>query len=102
LSAFEADASSKSKGMAHFALIRLAHTFGSPNIAAAPDVCHAPREVSGLHTCGFPLQNPENSKNAHRSHGGLSRARLTLRAQMGYDGRIKSPISARRFIPCHE
>ncbi len=41
------------KGMEHFALIRLAHTFGSPNIVAVQDVCHAPREVSGLHTCGF-------------------------------------------------
>ncbi len=41
------------KGMEHFALIRLAHTFGSPNIVAVQDVCHAPRELSGLHTCGF-------------------------------------------------
>ena len=41
------------KGMEHFALIRLAHTFGSPNVVAVQDVCHAPREVSGLHTCGF-------------------------------------------------
>jgi anaerobic selenocysteine-containing dehydrogenase len=41
------------KGLEHFALIRLAHTFGSPNVVAVQDVCHAPREVSGLHTCGF-------------------------------------------------
>lgn len=41
------------KGMEHFALIRLAHCFGSPNIVAVQDVCHAPREISGLHTCGF-------------------------------------------------
>ncbi|MFZ3045329.1 MAG: molybdopterin-dependent oxidoreductase, partial [Desulfatirhabdiaceae bacterium] len=41
------------KGLEHFALIRLAHTFGSPNVVAVQDVCHAPREVGGLHTCGF-------------------------------------------------
>lgn len=41
------------KGLEHFVLIRLANTFGSPNIVATQDVCHAPREVSGLHTCGF-------------------------------------------------
>ncbi len=41
------------KGMEHFVLIRLANIFGSPNVVAVQDVCHAPREVSGLHTCGF-------------------------------------------------
>lgn len=41
------------KGMEHFALIRLANTFGSPNVVAVQDVCHAPREVSAGHTCGF-------------------------------------------------
>jgi anaerobic selenocysteine-containing dehydrogenase len=41
------------KGMEHFALIRLANLFGSPNVVAVQDVCHAPREVTGLHTCGF-------------------------------------------------
>ncbi len=41
------------KGLEHFALIRLANTFGSPNVVVVQDVCHAPREVSGLHTCGF-------------------------------------------------
>ena len=41
------------KGLEHFVLIRLANTFGSPNVVAVQDVCHAPREVSGLHTCGF-------------------------------------------------
>jgi len=41
------------KGLEHFVLIRLANTFGSPNVVAIQDVCHAPREVSGLHTCGF-------------------------------------------------
>ncbi len=41
------------KGMEHFVLIRLANIFGSPNVVAVQDVCHAPREVSGMHTCGF-------------------------------------------------
>ena len=41
------------KGLEHFVLIRLANTFGSPNVVVVQDVCHAPREVSGLHTCGF-------------------------------------------------
>ena len=41
------------KGLEHFALIRLANLFGSPNVVAVQDVCHAPREVSGMHTCGF-------------------------------------------------
>ena len=41
------------KGMEHFALIRLANLFGSPNVVAIQDVCHAPREITGLHTCGF-------------------------------------------------
>jgi len=41
------------KGLDLFALIRLATLFGSPNVIAVQDVCHAPREVSGIHTCGF-------------------------------------------------
>jgi anaerobic selenocysteine-containing dehydrogenase len=41
------------KGLDHFAMIRLANTFGSPNVVANQDVCHAPREISGVHTCGF-------------------------------------------------
>ncbi|RLB42868.1 MAG: hypothetical protein DRH12_04500 [Deltaproteobacteria bacterium] len=41
------------KGLEHFALIRLANIFGSPNVVASQDVCHAPREISGIHTCGF-------------------------------------------------
>lgn len=41
------------KGMEHFAMIRLANTFGSPNVVAVQDVCHAPRELTGIHTCGF-------------------------------------------------
>lgn len=50
------------KGLEHFILIRLANCFGSPNVVASQDLCHAPREVSGLHTCGFypvaDLHNP--------------------------------------------
>ena len=41
------------KGLEHFVLIRLANVFGSPNVVAVQDVCHAPREISGYHTCGF-------------------------------------------------
>ncbi|GBC62720.1 hypothetical protein DENIS_3697 [Desulfonema ishimotonii] len=41
------------KGMEHFVMIRLANLFGSPNVVAVQDVCHAPREVTGMHTCGF-------------------------------------------------
>ena len=41
------------KGLDHFVLIRLANIFGSPNVVASQDVCHAPREITGLHTCGF-------------------------------------------------
>ncbi len=41
------------KGLDHFAMIRLANTFGSPNLVAIQDVCHAPREITGVHTCGF-------------------------------------------------
>ncbi len=41
------------KGLEHFILIRLANIFGSPNIIASQDVCHAPREITGIHTCGF-------------------------------------------------
>ena len=41
------------KGLEHFVLIRLANVFGSPNVVAVQDVCHAPREISGFHTCGF-------------------------------------------------
>ncbi len=50
------------KGLEHFVMIRLANIFGSPNVIASQDVCHAPREVTGIHTCGFypvaDLHNP--------------------------------------------
>lgn len=41
------------KGLEHFVQIRLANIFGSPNVIGSQDVCHAPREVTGMHTCGF-------------------------------------------------
>ncbi len=41
------------KGLEHFVLIRLANLFGSPNVVAVQDVCHAPREIAGQLTCGF-------------------------------------------------
>ncbi len=50
------------KGLELFGLVRLANLFGSPNVVGVQDVCHAPREVSGIHTCGFypvaDLHNP--------------------------------------------
>jgi anaerobic selenocysteine-containing dehydrogenase len=50
------------KGLEHFVQIRLANIFGSPNVIASQDVCHAPREITGIHTCGFypvaDLHNP--------------------------------------------
>ncbi|MGA7874183.1 MAG: molybdopterin-dependent oxidoreductase, partial [Desulfoferrobacter sp.] len=52
------------KGLEHFVQIRLANIFGSPNVIASQDVCHAPREITGMHTCGFypvaDLHNPTN------------------------------------------
>ena len=46
------------KGLEHFVLIRLANIFGSPNVISSQDVCHAPREITGVHTCGFyPVAN---------------------------------------------
>lgn len=41
------------KGLDHFVMIRLANLFGSPNVVTSQDVCHAPREITGMHTCGF-------------------------------------------------
>jgi anaerobic selenocysteine-containing dehydrogenase len=41
------------KGLELFVLTRLANTFGSPNVVGVQDVCHAPREITGMHTCGF-------------------------------------------------
>ncbi len=52
------------KGLEHFVLIRLANIFGSPNVVAVQDVCHAPREITGIHTCGFyPVVDFHHSSN---------------------------------------
>jgi anaerobic selenocysteine-containing dehydrogenase len=52
------------KGLEHFVLIRLANIFGSPNVIASQDVCHAPREVTGVHTCGFyPVADMHHQSN---------------------------------------
>ena len=52
------------KGLEHFVQIRLANIFGSPNVIASQDVCHAPREITGVHSCGFypvaDLHHPTN------------------------------------------
>ena len=41
------------KGLEHFVLIRLANTFGSPNVVGPQNVCHMPREIAGMLTVGF-------------------------------------------------
>jgi anaerobic selenocysteine-containing dehydrogenase len=41
------------KGLEHFLLLRLANTFGSPNVCGPQHVCHMPRETAGNVTCGF-------------------------------------------------
>jgi len=52
------------KGLEHFVQIRLANIFGSPNVIASQDVCHAPREITGVHTCGFyPVADLHNATN---------------------------------------
>ena len=58
------------KGLEHFVLIRLANIFGSPNVIASQDVCHAPREITGVHTCGFyPVADPHNPTGLILSFG---------------------------------
>jgi anaerobic selenocysteine-containing dehydrogenase len=53
------------KGLEHFVLIRLANTFGSPNVVGPQNVCHMPREIAGMHTCGFfPVPDYENKTEA--------------------------------------
>jgi anaerobic selenocysteine-containing dehydrogenase len=49
------------KGLEHFVLIRLANAFGSPNVVGPQNVCHMPREIAGMLTCGFfPVVDYEN------------------------------------------
>jgi len=49
------------KGLEHFVLIRLANVFGSPNVCGPQHVCHMPRELAGLATCGaLPIPDYES------------------------------------------
>jgi len=58
------------KGMEHFAMIRLANIFGSPNVVGNQDICHAPRELSGVYTCGFyPVADLKNKTDLVLSWG---------------------------------
>ncbi len=41
------------KGLELFVMVRLANIFGSPNVVGIQDVCHMPREITGIHSCGF-------------------------------------------------
>lgn len=74
------------KGMEHFALIRLANTFGSPNVVGNQDVCHAPRELSGKYTCGFypvaDLQNKTELILAWGSNNIITNEEGTICSQM--------------------
>lgn len=77
------------KGLEHFALIRLANTFGSPNVVAVQDVCHAPRELTGRHMCGFyPVPDLHSSTQLIMLWGSNSRA-------TNEEGLINSQLSAR-------
>ena len=81
------------KGLEHFVLIRLANLFGSPNVVAVQDVCHAPREISGTHTCGFyPVADYDHesrlvvlwgSNSTDTNEEGLICSRLLKRLQQG-------------------
>ncbi|MFO7803859.1 MAG: molybdopterin-dependent oxidoreductase [Desulfovermiculus sp.] len=81
------------KGLEHFALIRLANTFGSPNVVAVQDVCHAPREMTGRHMCGFyPVADLHNrtqlillwgSNSRATNEEGLINTQLTARLKEG-------------------
>lgn len=77
------------KGLEHFALIRLANTFGSPNVVAVQDVCHAPRELTGRHMCGFyPVADVHRRSDLIVLWGSNTRA-------TNEEGIINSQITAR-------
>ncbi|MBS3756519.1 MAG: molybdopterin-dependent oxidoreductase [Desulfobacterales bacterium] len=77
------------KGLEHFALIRLANIFGSPNLVAVQDVCHAPREMTGRHMCGFyPVPDVHSSTDLIVLWGSNTRA-------TNEEGVISSQILAR-------
>ncbi|MDZ7760623.1 MAG: molybdopterin-dependent oxidoreductase [Desulfovermiculus sp.] len=81
------------KGLEHFGLIRLANTFGSPNVVAVQDVCHAPRELTGRAMSGFypvaDLHNPTElillwgSNSRATNEEGIINSQLTTRLKEG-------------------
>ena len=94
------------KGLEHFVLIRLANLFGSPNVTAVQDVCHAPREISGVHTCGFyPVADFDHdtrlvllwgSNSTDTNEEGLICSRLLSRIKHGSDLIVVDPLADAR------
>ncbi|RLB39404.1 MAG: hypothetical protein DRH20_03660 [Deltaproteobacteria bacterium] len=103
------------KGLEHFVLIRLANLFGSPNVVAVQDVCHAPREVTGLHTVGFypvaDLHHPSRlvilwgSNPSHTNEEGVISSLLQQQLREGTELLVVDPIEtalarkARAWLP---
>ncbi len=89
------------KGLDYFTLIRLANTFGSPNVVGVQDVCHAPRDITGFHTCGFypvaDYQNPGKlvvlwgSNNTSTNEEGQICSQLLKRLKQGSDLIVVDP-----------
>ena len=89
------------KGLEHFVLIRLANIFGSPNVVATQDVCHAPREISGVHTCGFyPVADLHHKSDlvllwgsniAHTNEEGIICSQLLSQLKKGTDLMVVDP-----------
>ncbi|MFO7861539.1 MAG: molybdopterin-dependent oxidoreductase [Desulfosalsimonas sp.] len=89
------------KGLEHFALIRLANTFGSPNVVAVQDVCHAPRELTGRHMCGFyPVADVHRrsdlivlwgSNTRATNEEGIINSQITARIRRGADLMVIDP-----------
>ena len=89
------------KGLEHFVLIRLANLFGTPNVTSVQDVCHAPREISGTHTCGFyPIPDYDNdsqmvllwgSNSTDTNEEGLICSRLLKRLRKGSELVVVDP-----------
>jgi len=93
------------KGLEHFALIRLANCFGSPNVVAVQDVCHAPREITGKLTCGFyPIPDYSNpteclllwgSNPLHTNEEGLICKQVTDRVRSGSGLIVVDPLKTK-------
>lgn len=74
------------KGLEFFLLLRLANVLGSPNVIGPGNVCHMPREISGVMTCGFwpevDYEHPPKcillwgSNLNHTNEEGIIRSRL--------------------------